>query len=95
MSDDYRLTPEDVRGKQFSTTRLRPGYDETEVDAFLDLIESEVSLLHRERDAAHGLVDELRRVLPENENVTDLATTVSAVYRLIWGEPHPGSAGLS
>ena len=30
------LTPADVRNKQFSTTRLRPGYDEEEVDAFLD-----------------------------------------------------------
>ena len=29
------LTPADVRNKQFSTTRLRPGYDEEEVDAFL------------------------------------------------------------
>ena len=25
------LTPADVRNKQFSTTRLRPGYDEEEV----------------------------------------------------------------
>ena len=27
------LTPADVRYKQFNTTRLRPGYDEEEVDA--------------------------------------------------------------
>ena len=33
------LTPADVRNKQFSTTRLRPGYDEEEVDAFLDEVE--------------------------------------------------------
>ncbi len=30
------LTPEDVRNKQFTTVRLREGYDEDEVDAFLD-----------------------------------------------------------
>ena len=33
------LTPNDVRNKQFSTTRLRPGYDEEEVDEFLDEVE--------------------------------------------------------
>jgi len=30
------LTPDEIRAKRFSTTRLRPGYDEEEVDAFLD-----------------------------------------------------------
>jgi DivIVA domain-containing protein len=29
------LTAEEIRAKQFATTRLRPGYDEEEVDAFL------------------------------------------------------------
>jgi DivIVA domain-containing protein len=33
------LTPEDVRAKEFGTTRLRPGYDQHEVDAFLALVE--------------------------------------------------------
>ena len=33
------LTPAAVRHVQFSTTRLRPGYDEEEVDAFLDMAE--------------------------------------------------------
>ena len=39
------LTPADVRNKQFSTTRLRPGYDEEEVDAFLDEVEAELDRL--------------------------------------------------
>jgi len=39
------LTPADVRNKQFSTTRLRPGYDEEEVDAFLDEVEVELDRL--------------------------------------------------
>ena len=34
------LTPEEVRNKQFTTVRLREGYDEDEVDAFLDEIEA-------------------------------------------------------
>src|SRR5256884_429774 len=46
------LTPADVRNKQFSTTRLRPGYDEEEVDAFLD--EVEVELDRREAEEMLG-----------------------------------------
>jgi len=44
------LTPEDVRNKQFTTVRLREGYDEDEVDAFLDEVEAELSRLLREND---------------------------------------------
>ena len=44
------LTPEDVRNKQFTTVRLREGYDEDEVDQFLDEVESELTRLLREND---------------------------------------------
>ena len=47
-----RLTPASIRGKLFSTTRLRPGYDAQEVDRFLDQAEVELTLLIRERDEA-------------------------------------------
>ncbi|MCL2585536.1 MAG: DivIVA domain-containing protein [Streptosporangiales bacterium] len=30
------VTPEDIRNKRFSTTRLRPGYDQESVDRFLE-----------------------------------------------------------
>jgi DivIVA domain-containing protein len=53
------LTPADVRNKQFSTTRLRPGYDEEEVDAFLDEIEAELNRLVQENE-------ELRSKLAES-----------------------------
>ena len=39
------LTPAEVRGVQFGTTRLRSGYDMDEVDAFLDIIEADVAQL--------------------------------------------------
>lgn len=45
------LTPADVREKQFSTTRLRRGYDEGEVDAFLDEVEAGLSRLILENEA--------------------------------------------
>ena len=44
------LTPEDVANKQFTSTRLKPGYDETEVDEFLDEIEAELTRLYRENE---------------------------------------------
>jgi DivIVA domain-containing protein len=53
------LTPADVRNKQFSTTRLRPGYDEEEVDAFLDEVEGELNRLLQENE-------ELRAKLAES-----------------------------
>jgi DivIVA domain-containing protein len=39
-----------VRNKQFTTVRLREGYDEDEVDAFLDEVETELRRLIREND---------------------------------------------
>src|SRR4029077_3331152 len=42
------LTPEDVQNKRFTTTRFRPGYDEDEVDSFLDEVEAELSRLLQE-----------------------------------------------
>jgi DivIVA domain-containing protein len=48
------LTAAEVRATQFSTTRLKSGYDMDEVDAFLDIIEADVAQyadeLQRSRD---------------------------------------------
>lgn len=55
------LTPADVRNKQFSTTRLRPGYDEEEVDAFLDEVESELDRLIQENEELRSKLSECMR----------------------------------
>src|ERR1700685_843729 len=55
------LTPADVRNKQFSTTRLRPGYDEEEVDAFLDEVEGELDRLIQENEELRAKLAELLR----------------------------------
>lgn len=39
------LTPAEVRAVQFETTRMRTGYQMDEVDAFLDIIEADISQL--------------------------------------------------
>jgi DivIVA domain-containing protein len=59
------LTPADVRNKQFSTTRLRPGYDEEEVDAFLDEVEAELDRLIQENEELRAkLAESLRGKVP-------------------------------
>jgi DivIVA domain-containing protein len=55
------LTPADVRNKQFSTTRLRPGYDEEEVDAFLDEVETELDRLLQENEELRAKLAEFMR----------------------------------
>src|SRR5450432_4867742 len=42
------LTAEDVKNKQFTPTRFKGGYDEKEVDDFLDEVEAELTRLSRE-----------------------------------------------
>ena len=59
--DELPLTPADVRNKQFSTTRLRPGYDEEEVDAFLDEVEAELDRLIQENEELRAKLAEVLR----------------------------------
>src|SRR3954470_3121759 len=44
------LTPEDVQNKRFTTVRFKEGYDEEEVDGFLDEVEAELRRLLGEND---------------------------------------------
>src|ERR1700721_2228324 len=55
------LTPADVRNKQFSTTRRTPGYDEEEVDAFLDEVEAELDRLLQENEELRAKLAEFMR----------------------------------
>jgi DivIVA domain-containing protein len=59
------LTPEDVANKQFTSTRLKPGYDETEVDEFLDEVEAELTRLYRENDELRSKLTAAQRQLAE------------------------------
>ncbi|HUJ06108.1 MAG TPA: DivIVA domain-containing protein [Streptosporangiaceae bacterium] len=64
------LTPADVRNKQFSTTRLRPGYDEEEVDAFLDEVEAELDRLIQENEELRAKLAEVLRGGKMNQPLT-------------------------
>jgi DivIVA domain-containing protein len=59
-SGGRRLTPADVRDVRFGRSSVfHPGYDDTEVDRFLDRVGEELSRLHKEkaelRDRVHAL----------------------------------------
>lgn len=63
------LTPEQVINKTFQPTKFREGYDQEEVDLFLDEVVTELRRLHKEND---GLRQKLREagVDPESDSVS-------------------------
>jgi DivIVA domain-containing protein len=61
---ERRMTPGDIRTVQFTRgTMMRPGYNEVEVDRFLDRMAEEMAQLHAEkaelRDEVHALRDQV------------------------------------
>ncbi|MHA7277716.1 DivIVA domain-containing protein [Arthrobacter sp. Hz1] len=65
------LTPEDVVNKRFQPTKFREGYDQDEVDDFLDEIVVELRRLNQEND-------ELRRKLADSTSSTSQGAAVPA-----------------
>src|SRR3954465_6707468 len=69
------LNPEEVVNKRFSPTKFRQGYDEEEVDEFLDEVVAELRRLNAEND-------ELRAKLTACESrVSELSRAGSAARR--------------
>lgn len=77
------LTPEDVVNKRFQPTKFREGYDQDEVDDFLDEIVVELRRLHQEND-------ELRKQLADGGS--DAAVTAAPVAPVLAKEPEPVKA---
>jgi DivIVA domain-containing protein len=65
------LTPEDVVNKRFQPTKFREGYDQDEVDDFLDEIVVELRRLNQEND-------ELRKKLAESGSGVPASASASA-----------------
>ncbi len=61
------LTPEDVVNKRFQPTKFREGYDQDEVDDFLDEIVVEMRRLTEENDSLRKQVAELEAQLEGSE----------------------------
>jgi DivIVA domain-containing protein len=70
------LTPEDVVNKRFQPTKFREGYDQDEVDDFLDEIVVELRRLNQEND-------ELRKKLAEAGSSVPASTTAAPVVEKV------------
>ncbi|MEU3073694.1 DivIVA domain-containing protein [Streptomyces laurentii] len=82
------LTPEDVRNKQFTTVRLREGYDEDEVDAFLDEVEAELTRLLRENEDLRAKLAAATRAAAQNQQQQNMRKPPEQPER-----PGPGGPG--
>jgi len=64
------LTPQDVSNKVFGPTRFRRGYDETEVDSFLDQVETELTRLTTENASLRAQLEQARVPVPASAATT-------------------------
>jgi DivIVA domain-containing protein len=83
------LTPEDVHYKKFQPTKFREGYDQEEVDAFLDEIIVELRRLNQENEdlrqrllASDGRIAELQRspggmAVSLTNSTSEIATSIT------------------
>jgi DivIVA domain-containing protein len=83
------LTPEDVHYKKFQPTKFREGYDQEEVDAFLDEIIVELRRLNQENEdlrqrllASDGRIAELQRspggmAVALSTSTSEIATSIT------------------
>lgn len=78
------LTPEDVVNKRFQPTKFREGYDQDEVDDFLDEIVVELRRLHQEND-------DLRKQLAEGGTGAKAAAAPLAAKAPEVAEPVPAA----
>jgi DivIVA domain-containing protein len=83
------LTPEAVDNKEFTTVRLREGYDMQEVDEFLDEVAAELSRMYRENE-------ELREKLgavTQGGGIASSVETLGGPQRPAEGPKPPPSGG--
>ncbi len=86
------LTPEDVVNKRFQSTKFREGYDQDEVDDFLDEVVVELRRLTKENDelrghAAPGSESAPVSVVASDSDGAESATTESAAVEPVVVEP--------
>lgn len=65
------LTPADIDNKQFATTRLKEGYDQDEVDGFLDGVKTDYEFLQQQV----ARLEEENRVLRRKDEYNAAAST--------------------
>lgn len=78
------LTPQDVKDKLFTSVRFKQGYDEDEVDSFLDEVESELT----------SLVNEIGRLRAANEQL-EKALAAARRDSAVRAEGPPAPSGIA
>ena len=91
------LTPADVHNVAFSKPPIgKRGYNEDEVDAFLDLIEAELARLLEENNDLRQQVEQLDQQLDSARTDLDNARSAPAPRRGAWPSPlAPAAAGAA
>ena len=82
------LTPEDVVNKRFQPTKFREGYDQDEVDDFLDEVVVELRRLNQENEelrqrlvASDSRINELQRAAQQAPPAAPVAAPAAAAYQ--------------
>ncbi|MFF5973753.1 DivIVA domain-containing protein [Streptomyces sp. NPDC012769] len=74
------ITPAEIKEKQFATTRIKEGYDQSEVDDFLDRVEVDYRQLSEQHARQVQEIAQLRRALDAARAASsDAVTTVLPV----------------
>ncbi|MFF8831397.1 DivIVA domain-containing protein [Streptomyces sp. NPDC015131] len=68
------LTPADIETKQFTTTRIREGYDQDEVDEYLDRISDDMSDLNETVARLEKELRAARAPVPHDSGAPTMAT---------------------
>ena len=85
------LTPEDVVNKRFQPTKFREGYDQDEVDDFLDEIVVELRRLNQENDELRKKLAELGAGTPASSAAAaPVVEKVPAPVKAEEGRPRQG-----
>ena len=87
------LTPEDVLNKNFTATQFRRGYDEQEVDDFLDEVVAELRRLTQERDDLGSQLEDCRKGRGAATTGTTSTSAPTVTARIPTGEGAGADAG--
>ncbi|MDQ1294764.1 MAG: DivIVA protein [Actinomycetota bacterium] len=83
------LTPEDVVNKRFQATKFREGYDQDEVDDFLDEVVNELRRLTEENEELHQKLNSCERRVGELSRATVARETVQPDPEPVVAPPVP------
>lgn len=90
------LTPQDVRAKLFTSVRFKHGYDEDEVDAFLDQVEGDLGVLYGQIDGLKAELAAAQTRLVRAEEVAAPSPVLepdTGVFAPVGEVPLPSSVG--